>query len=390
MTSQVDTSTKWARWTMPGAPVLTRAAGSLIALIDALCVDGWGLQTASSVVVADGFATATFPSDHAAAPHAVVLVAGVTGALAGLNGEQKVTSVLANKIRWATDLPDGTAAGTITVKMAPAGWLKVFSGTNLAAYKPADPAAHGQFLRVNDTTAGYCRAVGYENMTGISTGTGLFPSSAQVSGGYYWGKTGMTSGTSAVPWAFASDGRMLYLFTLPYHDPATSPEGGSASIMPFGDMVPEAQSGDPWATVMGGLTTNSILDVGALAILDTYPDANAAAPRARTGVGTSMRGYMNPLASTVSGAVNYPNANTGALEAGPIYWADGANQFRRARLPGLLLSAGQYTNRLQVPKFGIIGGAGPAPAYLYVPVYTNCYGDDGVMAALIDLSRPWR
>ena len=59
MVSPVDTSVKWARSTMPGAPVLTRAAGSLIGLLDALLVNGWGQQTATSVVVAGGVATAT-------------------------------------------------------------------------------------------------------------------------------------------------------------------------------------------------------------------------------------------------------------------------------------------------------------------------------------------
>ena len=139
MASPVDTSVKWARSTMPGAPALTRAAGSLIALLDALLVNGWGQQTASSVVVAGGVATATFPTDHAAAKHAVVLVDGVTGALTALNGEQKVTAVAPNVIKWATAAADGTATGTITVKMAPAGFNKPFSGTNLADTSAAAP-----------------------------------------------------------------------------------------------------------------------------------------------------------------------------------------------------------------------------------------------------------
>ena len=141
MASPVDTSVKYARSSMPGAPTLPRTAGALIALLDAFLVNGWGLQTASSVVVADGVATATFPTDHAAAKHAVVLVDGVTGALTALNGEQKVTAVAPNVIKWATAAADGTATGTITVKMAPAGFAKPFYGTNLAVYKSAHPAA---------------------------------------------------------------------------------------------------------------------------------------------------------------------------------------------------------------------------------------------------------
>ena len=389
MTSPVNTEVKWARWTMPGAPVLTRAAGSLIALLDALLVDGWGLQTATSVVVSGGFATATFATDHAAAPHAVVLVAGVTGTLAGLNGEQKITSVSANKIKWATTLADGTAAGTITVKMAAAGWAKPFSGTNLAVYKSASPAAHGQFLRVNDTTAGYARAVGYENMTAISTGTGLFPSSAQVSGGYYWGKTSMTSGSDPVPWAFASDGRMLYIFTLTESSPGYT-EYGAALLMPFGDMVPESGAGDPFATLMGGGLDTDVVSHGAEYLLNGSTGATVAVPRARTGVGSSMRGLVLALTSETSGAPTFPNPSTGAISAAPVYWQDDNYQFRRARLPGLLRSAGVYAELLGIQKFGIVGGAGPQRAYMYAPIGANGNTVTGVRAALLDLTGPWR
>jgi len=122
MASPVDTIVKWARSDMPGAPVLTRAAGSMTALLDALLVDGWGLQAATSVVVASGVATATFAADHAAAMHSVVEVAGATGSYTDLNGEQKITVANSNTLKWATALPDGTATGSITVKMAGGGW----------------------------------------------------------------------------------------------------------------------------------------------------------------------------------------------------------------------------------------------------------------------------
>lgn len=391
MTSPVNTEVKWARSTMPGAPVLTRAAGSLISLLDALCVDGWGLQTATSVVVSGGFATATFATDHAAAPHAVVLVAGVTGTLAGLNGEQKVTSVLANKIKWATAEADGTAAGTITVKMAAAGWTKPFSGTNLAVYKSARSDANGQFLRVADTTAGYARATGYETMTAVSTGTGLFPSAAQVNGGYYWGKTSMTSGTDPVPWAFASDGRMLYLFTLTESSPST-PDYGVPFGMLFGDMVPVAASGDPFATLIFGVLTATDVTGYAVdyALNNTSPNTLHATPRPSSGIGTSTRGLMMPLAGEATGAPNFPNPISGAISASEVYYQDNNTLFRRARLPGILRSTGSYAENLAIPKFGVLGGAGPQRAYLHVPASTYGGATTNFRAVLVDLTGPWR
>lgn len=375
---------------MPGAPVLTRAAGSLIALLDVL-VNGWGLQTATSVVVAGGFATATFATDHAAAPHAVVLVAGVTGTLVGLNGEQKITSVAPNTIRWATAEADGTATGTITVKMASAGWNKPFSGTNLAVYKSASPAANGQYLRVADTTAGYARATGYENMTAVSTGTGLFPSAAQVNGGYYWGKTSMTSGSDPVPWAFASDGRMLYVFTLTESSPG-SPDYGVPFSMIFGDMVPEVASGDPFATLIFGSQTSADVPNYAVdfALNNTSPNTMHATPRASGGLGASTRGMVLPLAGEITGSPILPNPVSGAINASALYYQDNNALFRRARLPGIFRSTGSKAENLMIPTFGVLGGVGPQHAYLYVPVASYGGATADLRAGLVDLTGPWR
>ena len=78
-----DTSVKYFHSEMPGAPVMSGTAGSRIAVLDACLVDGWGLLTASSVVVAAGVATATFPTSHAFEPRTVALVAGAGAAARG-------------------------------------------------------------------------------------------------------------------------------------------------------------------------------------------------------------------------------------------------------------------------------------------------------------------
>lgn len=394
MASPVDTSVKWARSTMPGAPVLTRAAGSLIALLDALLVNGWGLQTATSVVVLGGVATATFPADHAAAVHSVVEVAGVTGALSSLNGEQKVTAVEPNKIKWATAAANGTATGTITVKMAAAGWNKPFSGTGLAVYKSASIAAHGQFLRVADTTAEYARAIGYEKMTAVSTGTGPFPTSAQVSGGYYWGKNEETSGTNAVPWVFASDGRMFYIF------PQASfflYSGTSRSFSPiaFGDLIPESPAGDPFATVVVGSPDSHWAGYGpAYAFARNEVNGMAATPRASSGAGTSVRGAtiaeLN-LDNNGGGSAYtpiFPNSISGAIPMGRVIHKDVVTEFPRAAFPGLFWCPARQIER--VLDHGAIlqlrGGKAVVGllASQYVNTGTDCQG------AFLDIIGPWR
>jgi len=371
---------------MPGAPALTRAAGSLIALLDALLVNGWGQQTASSVVVAGGVATATFPTDHAAAKHAVVLVDGVTGALTALNGEQKVTAVAPNVIKWATAAADGTATGTITVKMAPAGFNKPFSGTNLAAYKSAHPYAHGQFLRIADTTAEYARAIGYENMTAISTGTGLFPSAAQVSGGYYWGKSDATSGTTPSPWLFASDGRCFYLFVQGSFETVG---GLGNAVLAFGDLIPEAPAGDRFATLLSGSPVVGWNGVGGVYVLDYQtPNYAVAAPRGYLGAGTSSRGCAVTESNFGGASDPLPNPISGGIPLSRVGYKDTAEAFQRAVLPGLLYCANLYAERL-VDNRQIVdmpGGAACATSLHSLELAPTL----GMRVCMVDIVGPWR
>ena len=80
-----------------------------------------------------GSITATVASTPSAVVGSVILVAGATPT--SLNGEQRVTAITANSVSFATTEANATATGTITLKVAPAGWSKLYSGTNLAAYK---------------------------------------------------------------------------------------------------------------------------------------------------------------------------------------------------------------------------------------------------------------
>ena len=332
MTSPVDTSVKFFRSTMPGAPALRGQVGSLIALLDACLVNGWGSQTASSVIIAGGVATATFPSDHAAAVESVVLVAGATPS--GLNGEQKVTAVAPNVIRWATAEADGTATGTITVKMAAAGWTKVYTGTNLAVYKSADPQTHGQFLRVNDTGATVARVIGYENMTAVSTGTGPFPTNTQVSGGFYWGKS-YNAGSADVAWSVVADSRAFYFNAAAYTSTGGPTTNGGGAYF-FGDLVPHGQAGDPVATLLTGGALSTWESYGGQSIL-TSDHTTRAMPRKVGGTGTAIQPDVSPYTTSNLGAL--PNTVNGRVAFTPIWVRDTASQpGLRADMPGNRLS----------------------------------------------------
>jgi hypothetical protein len=381
MASPVDTTVKWARSDMPGAPVLTRAAGSMTALLDALLVDGWGLQAATSVVIASGVATATFAADHAGAMHSVVEVAGATGSYTGLNGEQKITSATSNTLKWATALPDGTATGSITVKMAGGGWARPFTGTNLRAYKSASPQGHGQYLRVNDAGTTSARVIGYETMTAISTGTGLFPTSAQVNGGYYWLKSNYADNTP-VNWLFATDGRMFWL--------AVEAAGGPcAKIYGFGDLIPEASAGDPYATLLLG-DTSAAETYSAFYYMgrDVLVDNQCATPRRYGGAGTCVRGGLITRTSYFSWPA-WPNPITGGMSFAQIDYRDASGEaFTRAVAPGVRMGLVTGVESFLPPRS--ILSAGARDYAVVLSGISNISETTALVPQVLDITGPWR
>lgn len=234
------TTVKHFHSAMTGAPVLSGTAGSLIAVLDACLISGFGLQTPSSVTVASGIATANFSTGHSFEPDTIALFAGATPA--ELNGEKRILSTSTNSVTFAaTGIADGTATGTITAKLAPAGWEKPFSGTNLAAYRSLDVESTRMYLRVDDTGTTNARVVGYETMTDVNTGTGPFPTTTQISGGGWWPKANAANATARA-WTLAADGKG---FILHVHTAAPIP-GISGVVWEFGDFA-SLKSGDAYA-----------------------------------------------------------------------------------------------------------------------------------------------
>lgn len=247
-----DTTVKFFNDNMPGAPVLNGVAGSLVALLDAVLVTGFGLRQATNLVVLNGVATLTLANDakNIALLDSVILIDGAS--VAALNGEQRVTGATATTLTFATSAAAGTATGTITVKSAPAGWVKLFTGTNKAAYKSASPEAFATVLRVDDTGTLDARVRGYESMTDVDTGTGLFPTAAQAAGsGGYWAKSGAANATGN-RWDFFADGRGFY------YAPSSQSGANAASygqaVYWFGDANPH-KSTDVFAACL--LSSNS-------------------------------------------------------------------------------------------------------------------------------------
>lgn len=324
--------------------MLSGTAGALINVLDAVLINGFGLQTASSLVVTDGVAVVNVASAPSAIVDSVVLIAGATPA--GLNGEKRVTSVTSNSVSFATTEANGTATGTITMKVAPAGWSKAFSGTNLGVYKIINPMGTGFFLRVGDAGTTVSMVRGHETMSDVNTGTGLFPVSAQLVSGGFWSKSNAVS-TAARPWRIVADDRGFFYF-VKNADTASEYQGNY-----FGDILP-IKSNDPYACVLRANTVDRSAIVVTITDDISYADSNSSigglyAARAANTLGGSAAHYQAPVMSVglalthATGAVGqtYPSPVDNGLLLTPvcIYSAQGY----RGYYPGLRFSP-QITN----------------------------------------------
>lgn len=393
MTSVVDTSVKHFLSTMLAAPVGNGVAGSEIAKWDACLVTGFDVMAATSLVVASGVATLSFASAHSATVDSVILVSGVTGALTALNGEQKVTALGVNQLKFATAAADGTATGTITFKMAPAGWEKTFAGTNLAVYRSQDVLGTRMYVRVDDTGTTFCRLRGYEQMTDVNTGIGLFPTDAQLSGGGYHNKSSSANST-AVKWKLFADSLGMYLSTVGYSAANAYVEAGRTVYI--GDFTGSRPGGDPYAFLIGCGTTGSYDDTAG--VCDQASNVYLFAPRAYHGLGGAVAQVSRPEtgAAVTSGTDTFfgpfPSKIDGGMRLSRRFIADGANAEPRGILPGLY-TIPQSGVGLSVTPGSVIPGTGALAGRKLMAVgcgaNSYAYPSSSLGISMIDITGPW-
>lgn len=337
-----DTTVKFLHSAMTGAPVLTGQAASLVALLDACLVNGFGSGTVDSVVIASGVATVTRAAGHPFEVGAVSLIAGATVSGGSINGEQKVLSATATTYTFdATGISDQTATGTITHKISPLGWSKAYSGTSLGAYKSVAAGATGFYLRVDDTGTTVARVVGYETMTDVNTGTAPFPTSTQLSGGGYWSKSSTANGT-ARDWILVGDGLMFYFMCRP-----NTTNNSMSSVGFFGDFKKEGST-DAYNCAIHAQTSDTSSSTPGAGNGEFDYRSNTAAtylPRTYTGLGSPILGaryYGTFKANTTayrsgdnsSDHIPFPNPSGGGMYVSEWSLTEVTSLVLRGTLPG--------------------------------------------------------
>ncbi len=310
--------------TMSGSPTLTNTAGSFIGILDACLVDGLGSVTLDSLVVALDVATATVSGGHqfamigACGP--VIRISGANPS--GLNGDWRVTVTSATQFTFATTgISDQTATGTIAAKRAPAGYSKAFSGTNKAAYRSDDITGTRLYLRVDDSNATYAIVRGYEVMTDVDTGTGLFPTAAQAAVGAYAAKP---SSAGNRPWTLIGNGKLFYFIG----DVANNSSWNST--LTFGDGNSYVAADAYGAQIIAAATS------GASGYLGVLSAGASWLARAKTQTGTAITTQRYTHAKCASGLGYQGEEYTAGdpVNLWPVEYWD-ANTKARGLMPGL-------------------------------------------------------
>ena len=391
---------------MTGAPVLSGTAGALRAVLKACMVDGFGAGAVATLTVAAGIATASFAGAH---PYRIGTIAQFGGATpAGLNGQKRILSTTASAVTFdATGIADGTATGTITHKVAAAGWQELFAGsvTNVLCLKPTVVEATGCVLRVDDTGTISARVVGYESMSDANTGVGAFPNAAQLSGGAHWAKS-VSAGVTPIAWDLVADDRAFYLCIAYFmgHNPGYV----GRTVYFFGDFDSQ-KSGDAYnAALLGASLADRSL--GSLMYRYAAPGVGDAVyvARSHTQVGGSVAcgRYSAILAPTSSNADSnfsgkdaycgtYPNAPSNGLIVSQVNLLEGtsvASASWRGTFPGAYhspqkINPGTFSPGDRVNAEGVLAGR-----VLMAVTGESGSLDVGSLAAtmFIDITGPWR
>jgi hypothetical protein len=391
----MGTEVKFFHSNMVAAPVLSGTAGAVLGILDACLADGFDTKSVTSGAIAGGIATINWSGSFSGEAEAVVLVAGLTPS--GLNGERRVLTKSGTSLTFATGLADGSiTVGSGTVKMAPLGWAKTYTGTNKRAYKPSDVAATGCLLRIDDAGTTTCRAVGYETMSDVDTGTGPFPTAAQLSGGTYWPKSSAADATSR-PWMVVGDSRGFYFWCAP----STSQSNLNGVAQGFGDLA-SFKASDAYACVMCGSASSGISTAASPVASDllyaqpaTYASAVGWVARSYTATGTSKDGRQSSSYAVVNGysgqvlnTFPYPNAADNGLMVSEVLFMEQSPVVLRGLLPGIyhspqLITVGTFAT------FDKITGAGPLAGKTLLTARVGSPNNVNQGFGFFDITGPW-
>lgn len=329
-----------------GAPSLTGQVGKAVALFDAVLVNGYNQVNVTSVTRSSSLVTVVTAVPHGYNTHDIILIAGATPA--AYNDEFRITVIDNTTFTFSIGGELATpATGSITVKRAPAGFSKAFTGTNKAVYRSNDLSSDRRYFRIIDdgtTTSGASEfaCTGWETMTSVDAGTGRWPQVSDDVNGHYCRKSS-TNDATARPWIMISDGKTVYMF-VEYSGSYLNPYGSTHThTMAFGDSI-KLRPTDTYNSFIAGATNAgaaTTINTGIFSSATTFATPSYSSSinlnRDMNGVtlGRSAKNIGISSSSTLGNniLIRYPNDSDKSLIMGPV--AIGHDDMWRATLPGI-------------------------------------------------------
>ena len=294
---------KWFDSRFHGIPTLNGTPGSMVALLDACLINGFGQTNIITITVLNKKATIVIQDGVQFFRKSVVAIAGFSNS--ALNTEYRVTKSEIGKLEIELDAPDGPLAITAgTVKYAPIGWFKPYSSVNQAIYKPSKVDAKQWMFYMNDSTAMYSEIKLIENAANIEVHTGSRPHDKLLR----WNKS-YVANTATNAFSIVGDPYSFYYKTSGLSSSIANDR--NYGIFQFvGEGVPLTNNSDLYSVYLGGLHPKNAIATNASNIFS--PDYAASSRNLYC-----LRG-VNGLKAEVEVRTNFKNVlpwnyfNTGA------------------------------------------------------------------------------
>lgn len=311
-----------------GAAVLDDQPGSLVNVLDQALVLGGASIAVASITRSGSTATVTFAAPTTLVPSGVypllrrMVFAGADQPEYNVEAMCTIVDALTCTFEvTGTPATPATTSTALSSKLASMGWTIAFTGTNRRVYQQGT-GSNGFFLDVDDTYGQYARVRGYETATGLSAGSGLFPTAVQVPLNVgCWSKT-IVAG--AQPWVVHGNSKLVRFFT--GFDNGRGANG--MCFVWFGDVESE-HIADSYNTAMVLAPSITLYNIGNASNGGSVSQIGANLPgmtlaRAPNGIGSavSMGQHSdygkNPNAAMGLGSIPYPPPN-GGLYSAPVY-----------------------------------------------------------------------
>ena len=322
-------STKNFNYLQASASPMAGTAGYLDSILYACLVTGYNSKTVSSISVSSNVATITTSTSHNLTVNDIIVISGANESV--FNNEFRIKAITSSTA-FTVDLitADGSATGTITCKIAPLGYSRVYQKTNVSVYRA--PAGTRFYLRVDDTQAQYATVSAYESMTTVDAGTNLI-------GTVYWKKSNV-SDTTTREWYLIGNNKTFYLFSAWISGIYSTLHAGYM----FGD-INSVKANDSYASMLIGHSVSNPGNPSANQSFSYITFSTSAAyytghylARAATGIVGGINCFKFSVANGqmgYSGGMLYPNPADNGLHLYPVDVGEVAGPVYRGRMAGL-------------------------------------------------------